>query len=104
MGPLLSKFASVRESILRKAGREPVRRSPSGLKARSGTFPAESRSGETLGTDQIEEAEAAIRLLALLRAPPPQTRLQKLQQHLGTIGRPTRLGVILLTSIAVFAA
>jgi len=74
------------------------------LKARSGTFPAESRSGETLGTDQIEEAEAAIRLLARLRAPPPQTRLQKLQQHLGTIGRPTRLGVILLTSIAVFVA
>ena len=106
MGPLLSKFASVRESILRKAGREPVRRSPSWLKARSGTPPA-----ETLRPDQIEEAEAAIRLLARLRAPRPQTRLQKLQQklrltehHLGTIRRPTRPGVILLAFIALFAA
>jgi len=60
---------------------------------------------------QIEETEAAIRLLARLRAPPPQTRLQKLQQnlrltkhHLGTITRPTRLGVILLTTIALLAS
>ena len=111
MGPLLSKFASVRESILRKAGREPVRRSPSWLKARSRTSPAESRPIATLGADQIEEAEAAIRLLARLRAPQPQTRLQKLQRklrlteyHLGTIRRPTRAGVILLTSIALVAA
>jgi len=81
-----------------------VRRSPAWLKARSGTFPAESRSGEALGADQIEEAEAAIRLLARLRAPQPQTRLQKLQQHLGTVAQPTRLGVILLTSIALFVA
>jgi hypothetical protein len=106
MGPLLSKFASVRESILRRAGREPVRRSPSWLKARSGTPPA-----ETPGADQIEEAEAAIRLLARLRAPRPETRLQKLQQtlrltesQLGTIRRPTRAGLILLTSIALLAA
>jgi hypothetical protein len=106
MSRLLSRFASVRESILRRAGREPVRRSPSWLKARSGTPPA-----ETLRADQIEEAEAAIRLLARLRAPQPQTRLQKLRQklrltehHLGTIRRPTRLGVILLASTALFAA
>jgi hypothetical protein len=105
MGPLLSKFASVRESILRRAGREPVRRSPSWLKARSGTPPV-----ETLRADQIEEAEAAIRLLARLRAQ-PQTRLQKLRQKLrltehdlGTIRQPTPLAVILLASIALFAA
>jgi len=76
------------------------------LKARSGTPPAEQ-----LGADQIEEAEAAIRLLARLRAPQPQTPLQKLRQklrltqhHLGTITRPTRLGVILATSIALFVS
>src|SRR4051812_12590874 len=104
MGYLLSKFASVRQSILRTAGHEPVRRSPAWLKARSGAFPAESRSGETLGADQIEEAEAAIRLLARLRAPQPRTPLQKLQQNLGTIRQPTRLGLILLTSAALIAA
>src|SRR3954462_9050011 len=104
MGSLLSKFASVRESILRTAGHEPVRRSPSWLKARSGTSAGEPRPGEMLGADRIEEAEAAIRLLARLRAPQPQTRLQKLQLHLGTIARPTRLGGILLTSIALLVA
>src|SRR5664279_882494 len=109
MGPLLSKFASVRESILRRAGREPVRRSPSRLKARSGT--PRGDPAESMRARQIEETEAAIRLLARLRAPPPQTRLQKLQQnlrltkhHLGTITRPTRLGVILLTTIALLAS
>ena len=88
-----------------------MRRSPSWLKARSGTLPPDSRSAETLGADQIEEAEAAIRLLARLRAPQPQTPLQKLQRKLrlteydlGTIGRPTRRGVILVTSIALSVA
>ena len=81
-----------------------MRRSPAWLKARSGALPAESRPGEPLGTNQIEEAEAAIRLLARLRAPRPQTRLEKLQLRLGTITRPTRLGVILGTSVALLVA
>jgi len=113
MGPLLSKFASVRESILRKAGREPVRRSPAWLKARSGSLPGEQRSIERPAPDQIEETEAAIRLLARLRGTRPQTRLQKLRSRLqalelsdrlGSITRPTRLGVIVLATIALSAS
>jgi Domain of unknown function (DUF4403) len=53
---------------------------------------------------QIEETEAAIRLLARLRAPPPRTRLQKLQRALGTIRRPTRLGTILLASAVLLVS
>ena len=101
MGPLLSKFASVRESILRRAGREPVRRSPAWLKARSRASTAKPGPAELPRASQIEETEAAIRLLARLRGPRPQTRLQKLRLALGPIRRPTRLGTIVLTSVAL---
>jgi hypothetical protein len=103
MGGLLSKFASFRESISRRSGPAPIRRSPSRLNAGSDTHPEESSSAEAPEAAQIEEAEAAIRLLARLRAPQPQARHQKLRltKHLGTIRRPTWLGTILLTAVAV---
>src|SRR5450755_1837398 len=104
MGPLLSKFASVRESILRRAGREPVRRSPAGVKTRTRTSIAGPGAAVSPTARQIEETEAAIRLLARLRAPPPRTRLQKLQRALGTIRRPTRLGTILLASAVLLVS
>src|SRR6266567_9035365 len=106
MGGLLAKFASLAESISRRSGREPVRRSPSWLDARSDAAPDEPSRTETQTTEQIDEAEAALRLLARLRAPQPPAWHQRLQlaKHLGTIRRPTWLGTILLTAVALLVS
>src|ERR1700732_2146323 len=105
MGGLLSKFASLRESILRRSGRAPVRRRPSWLDARSDTVRDGSVPAERQGSAEIEETEAALRLLARLRTsqPPAQRQRLALTKYLGTIRRPTRLGVILLAAVAVTA-
>jgi hypothetical protein len=55
------------------------------------------------GSDQIEEAEAALRMLARRRPsqPPAQRQILRLTKHLGTVRRPTFLAVILLTTVVV---
>jgi Domain of unknown function (DUF4403) len=67
---------------------------------RDGSLPAEMQ-----GSAEVEEAEAALRLLARLRTSQPPAQRQRLQltKYLGTIRRPTKLGVILLAAVAVTA-